>query len=1172
MPTTPEAILADIAQATATGFRGNLIARGQARAIIWRDGVLPPDSPNFDDRLSYDLNSYGFALLGLGLRLRELEGDATQARKAFEQAATALEAVIAKGDPDETNRNFHFVMAAASYHLAHLTARAYSLLTTIEKDENFSPLERALTLLMRRDFTAFRTIVFDHRSSQAGSDTSITAMLQARLDQREEYDGIIDGGDDFLFEALDTALIDTFFAALSLYVLAVERGEKSLMDQAIERLQNSLSICAELNLLPQWWSHRIAIHLLSDLWSNTFHERVPPQPAGGEAVEWPALRELFIASLHQRPKAEIDLWPSQIEAATRAVDQSDDLVVSLPTSAGKTRIAELCILRCLAGGRRVVFVTPLRALSAQTEATLQKTFGPLGKTISALYGSVGVSGFDEDAIRERDIVVATPEKLDFALRNDPSLLDDVGLLIFDEGHMIGINEREIRYEVQIQRLLRRPDAERRRIVCLSAILPDGDQLDDFSQWLRRDQPGDVIKHDWRPTRLRFGEVVWASPMARLNLRVGDERPWVQRFIVGEAPPTWVPPKRRRTTLFPKDQRELCLATAWRLVDDGQTVLIFCPIRRSVEPFADVIVDLHERGALRSLLEVDPQRLSTAVALGEEWLGSDSAILKCLHLGVALHHGALPTAYRKEVERLLREGVLKVTISSPTLAQGLNLSATAVVMHSLHRNRERIDVSEFKNVIGRAGRAYVDVEGVVLFPMFDGIATKRRNWEALISDLGARNMESGLALLVSALLSRMHKQVGGELNQLAEYVTNNAVAWAFPEIPNEDPEDRARALADWERHVANLDTAILSLIGGDEIADAEIEAALETILQSSLWHRRLLRLNEDVQHVLKAGLVSRSRLIWAKSTAQARRGYFLAGVGLSTGLALDAIAADANLLLVQANEALINGNAEAAITAITALAEKVFPIEPFVPDQLPENWRDILRLWLLGEPLSAKAAGQESETLQFIEGGIVYRLSWAMEAIRVRASANGDTIGDIGFLLDDFDLGHAVAAVETGTINRSAAMLIQAGFNSRIAAIKAVRDTGSNFQTGDELRLWLKSEAVAAWSAQPDWPTIETRDMWSAFTRSFEPAASLVWANRRYWVNVEWFDGQPAAGSPVQIHHKDGQLFALGPDGKPLGLVKAAINPGRNGLVRAHVAEEEGRIDIAYLGPADLSGG
>jgi hypothetical protein len=639
MPTTPEAIAADIVEAATAGFRGRLIARGQARAIIWSDGALPPDAPAFAPQLSYDLHSYGYALLGLGLRLRELGGDAAQARTALEQAATALEAVIAKGNRQEVDRDFHFIMAAASYHLAHLSARAYSLLAIVEADENFAPTERVLALLMRRNFRALRANVLDYRASGEGSDARIAADIQTKLDQAEAAADLADGGDEFLFDGLDTALNDAFMAAMSLFLLALERGEQPLLDQALERLRTGLAICSELNMLPQWWSHRIAIHLLSDLWSNTFHEKVPLQPSGGDAADWPRLRELFIALLQRRPKAEVDLWPSQIEAATRAADQSDDLVVSLPTSAGKTRIAELCILRCLAGGKRVVFITPLRALSAQTETTLQSTFGPLGKTISALYGSIGVSGFDEDAIRERDIVVATPEKLDFALRNDPSLLDDVGLLVFDEGHMIGLNEREVRYEVQIQRLLRRADAHDRRIVCLSAILPDGDQLDDFAGWLRRDHPGGLIKHDWRPTRLRFGEVVWSSPCARLNLRVGDERPWVQRFLVGAAPPNWVPPKRRRTNLFPCDQRELCLATAWRLVEDGQTVLIFCPERRSVEPFADVIVDLHERGALNSLLEADPIVLNTAIALGEEWLGPDSAILKCLRLGVALHHGA-----------------------------------------------------------------------------------------------------------------------------------------------------------------------------------------------------------------------------------------------------------------------------------------------------------------------------------------------------------------------------------------------------------------------------------------------------------------------------------------------------------------------------------------------------
>src|SRR5579883_179121 len=1165
MPTTPDAIAADIAEAATAGFRGNLIAQGQARAIIWRDGALPADAQAFAPQLSYNLHSYGYGLLGLGLRLIELGGDAARARTAFEQAATALESLIAKGNRGEVDRDFHFVMAAASYHLAHLSARAYSLLAIVEADENFSPTERLLSQLMRRDFRGFRNTALDYRVSGEGSDERIARAIQAAMDGAD-----VSGGDEFLFDGLDTALTDGFMAAMSLFVQAVERGDRRPLEQALGRLRTGLSICRELNMLPQWWTHRVAIHLVGDLWSNTFHERLPRQPAGGAAADWPRLRELFIALLQSRPRAEVDLWPSQVEAAGRAVDQSDDLVVSLPTSAGKTRIAELCILRCLAGGKRVVFVTPLRALSAQTETTLQRTFGPLGNTISALYGSIGTSGFDEDAIRERDIVVATPEKLDFALRNDPSLLDDVGLLVFDEGHMIGLNEREVRYEVQIQRLLRRTDAAARRIVCLSAILPDGQQLDDFAAWLRRDHPGGLIKHDWRPTRLRFGEVVWspAAAAARLNLRVGDERPWVRRFLLGKAPPRWVPPKRRRTRLFPMDQRELCLATAWRLVEDKQTVLVFCPQRRSVEPFADVIVDLHERGSLRSLLEADPAVLRTAIALGEEWLGADSPILKCLRIGVALHHGALPTAYRKEIERLLRENVLKVTISSPTLAQGLNLSATAVIMHSLHRSGERIDVSEFKNVIGRAGRAYVDIEGIVLFPMFDDIAQKRKNWEALINDLGARNMESGLIQLIAALLSRMSARIGGDVDHLTEYVVNNAAAWTFPEIANETAEAREKAVVDWERHIATLDTAILSLIGENDVPDGGIEAALDDILQSSLWHRRLQRYNDVSRRALKAGLVSRSRLIWNQSTAIRRRGYFLAGVGLAAGHALDAIASEANPLLIRAKAAILQGNADAAISAITRIAELAFAFYPFVPDPMPDDWRNILRAWLLGRPLATMAVGHESETLQFVEGGLVFRLPWALEAIRVRAATHGDTVG--GLAITDFELGHAVSAVETGTLNRPASLLIQAGFNSRLAAIKAVTDTGATFGNGQELRQWLASKGVVARSALADWPTAETKAMWTEFLQSFRRSDNRTWAERRYAAKVAWLAAPPPPGTAVQIHDFAGHPCVLALDGAPLGTVQAALNPGRIGLARAQVSHQAGKVDVSYFGPDDFN--
>lgn len=431
------------------------------------------------------------------------------------------------------------------------------------------------------------------------------------------------------------------------------------------------------------------------------------------------------------------------------------------------------------------------------------------------------------------------------------------------------------------------------------------------------------------------------------------------------------------------------------------------------------------------------------------------------------------------------------------------------------------------------------------------------------------MESGLVQLVAALLTRMRARIGGDLDQLVEYVVNSAEAWTFPEISDESPEDRNRAFVEWERHLATLDTAILGLIGENEVQDDGIEAALDDILRSSLWQRRLLRRSDQVQQVLKAGLLSRSRLIWAQSTAPQRRGYFLAGVGLTTGHALDAIAAEANLLLVQANAALLAGDVEAAMAAITNLAEQVFTFYPFEPDAMPGNWRDIIRCWLLGQPLADIAAGQESETLQFIEGGLVYRLPWAMEAIRVRAAANSDVIEPLGLRLEEHELGLAVPAVETGTMNRSASILIQAGFNSRQAAIMAVTDTTATFTTGQELGDWLNSELVVAWSELPDWPTAETKAMWTEFTHSFTPRDNRTWGDRRYWATVAWHTDPPPPGTPVRLHHWNSQPVVVSADGQPLGALQAALNPGRRGLVRATTSQVFDRIDLSYLGPDDL---
>lgn len=1166
MATTIEEIEANIREAVDAGYRERLLARGHARSIIWKDGVLPEDAPPFSPLLSYDLLSYAYSLLALALRLKELEGDGDLCRQAFEQVAGAIEAVYANGDPEDIENGFHHFVAAASYHLGRYSARAYSLLRKIGDDGNFSPTERALSHIMLRNLSQLESLILTWRLEGNGDDDAILAALTQyanREDGAEQADSAI-------LDQIDLALSDNLFRALAIFLTALERGDGELVGRSLERLNVGLEISAELNLLPQWWAHRLSKHLLSDLWSSSFHERLPLAPPEGESAEWTKLRSLYIALLYRRRRAEIDLWPSQYDAAGRALDESDDLVVSLPTSAGKTRIAELCILKCLASGKRIIFVTPLRALSAQTEVALQRTFAPLGKTISTLYGSIGASAYDEDALRERNIIVATPEKLDFALRNEPSLVNDVGLIVLDEGHMIGLGEREVRYEAQIQRLLKRADADARRIVCLSAILPSGDQMDDFVAWLRRDKPGQAVSNTWRPTRLRYGEVIWQGKFGKLNLRVGDERPFVPKFITA-----FVPPIGKRKKPFPCDQRELCLATAWRLVEDGQSVLIYCPLRASVEPFAETIIDLHKRGALPSVLEADPAILAIAQAIGKEWLGENHPILKCLELGIAIHHGSLPTAFRKEIEKLLRDGVLRITVSSPTLAQGLNLSATALVVHSITRYGEPLNISEFRNVVGRAGRAFIDLEGLVLHPMFDDQANRQAGWEALISNFAGREMESGMLRLVASLLIRISNKIGSRsVGDISEYIANNAKPWAFPKIAGEVAQRAEQEQRQWEQFIAILDTAILSLLGEQEIPDDQIEAKLDEILSSSLWARRLERRPEHQRALFRQALLGRAKYIWGNSTVPQRRGYFLAGMGLEAGKELDEIAEKANLLLIQANAGVLLDDTDAAITAITKLAKLIFKITPFIPDPFPDDWKDLLKAWLLGEPLVDAIEGDEAEGFGFIENGLVYKLSWGMEALRVRALANNDPIGDDGTTLADYELGLAVPAVETGTLNRSAALLVQAGFSSRLAAIKAVVETKATFTTKFELQEWLNSDRVRELTKAGNWPTAETAEMWSDFCASISPLSFMVWSPQEYKADVVLKDEKRPliAKEPLRLvsHPKDGSTLVLTPDYEQVGTLVQTLNPERIGL--AIGSEMDSRtVYIKYYGPEDLPG-
>ncbi len=161
------------------------------------------------------------------------------------------------------------------------------------------------------------------------------------------------------------ALTSTYYRGLELADTASVFGNDALFRGALDVIEGVIASAAQIGNIPTWWVATLTSHLLRDLWDQSLFVRLPSNSSPSLPARWAELRRDFIAQLGTRRPPHIELWPSQLAAAARAVDPNDDLVIALPTSAGKTRIAELCILRTLADAQRVIYVTPLRALSAQ---------------------------------------------------------------------------------------------------------------------------------------------------------------------------------------------------------------------------------------------------------------------------------------------------------------------------------------------------------------------------------------------------------------------------------------------------------------------------------------------------------------------------------------------------------------------------------------------------------------------------------------------------------------------------------------------------------------------------------------------------------------------------------------------------------------------------------------
>src|ERR1019366_6820923 len=145
-----------------------------------------------------------------------------------------------------------------------------------------------------------------------------------------------------------------------------------------------------------------------------------------------------------------------------------------------------------------------------------------------------------------------------------------------------------------------------------------------------------------------------------------------------------------------------------------------------------------------------------------------------------------------------------------------------------------------------------------------------------------------------------------------------------------------------------------------------------------------------------------------------------------------------------------GNAADLTNALVSMAERLFAIPPFIPDtDLPGDWRELLRAWIDGHDVTQIGL----DNMRVIEEAFIYRLTWAVEAIRMKRRADGGE--------SDYVEGSAAACLEAGLPQSMMAMLVRAGLPSRVAARAVIEETQPLFATLSEMTAWLASNEITA---------------------------------------------------------------------------------------------------------------
>ncbi|KAM0755249.1 antiviral helicase [Meredithblackwellia eburnea MCA 4105] len=421
-------------------------------------------------------------------------------------------------------------------------------------------------------------------------------------------------------------------------------------------------------------------------------------------------------SSHIPPAEPARTYPFELDpfqkVAVASIQRNESVLVSAHTSAGKTVVAEYAIAQCLKEGSRVVYTSPIKALSNQKYREMLAEFGDVG----LMTGDVTINP-------TASCLVMTTEILRSMLYRGSEIMREVAWVVFDEIHYMRDKERGVVWEETIILL-----PHKVHYVFLSATIPNAME---FAEWIcvTHSQPCHVVYTDYRPTPLQH--YLFPQGADGIHLVVDEKGVFREDNFMkamgalgegkGEDPASAEGGKGRKGKTKKggsKGPSDIYKIIKMIMLKNYNPVIVFAFSKRECEGLALQMSKLEfntdeERDMVSSVFTNAISNLSD----DDRQLPQIEHILPLLKRGIGIHHGGLLPILKEVIEILFQEGLLKVLFATETFSIGLNMPAKTVVFTSVRKfdgkDFRTLSGGEYIQMSGRAGRRGLDDRGIVI---------------------------------------------------------------------------------------------------------------------------------------------------------------------------------------------------------------------------------------------------------------------------------------------------------------------------------------------------------------------------------------------------------------------------------------------------------------------------